>query len=204
MLQPNAGRDEEAAFLEIQEFLEALGLPVPRVYAHDRSQGIVVLEDLGDNLLESVVGRASRAELRAIYGEAVKLLLRMRMPQATYLVRAFDQILTAKLMEDALFLIHFVQGLCKTKPQPPHWKTFSRHLRTMAQPRIFTHWDFIKKLIPKESPLQCWTSRCRMGLPNDPASLLRDLYVNLPEELPRNSDRLYDEIGKRESRNRFR
>ena len=64
MLQPHPGRDEEAAFLEIQEFLEALGLPVPRVYAHDRNQGIVVLEDLGDNLLESVVERASGTELR--------------------------------------------------------------------------------------------------------------------------------------------
>ena len=57
MLQPHPGRDEEAAFLEIQEFLEALGLPVPRVYAHDRNQGLVILEDLGDNLLESVVER---------------------------------------------------------------------------------------------------------------------------------------------------
>ncbi len=103
MLQPHAGRGEEAAFLEVQEFLEALGLPVPRVYARDRKQGIVVLEDLGDNLLESAVERLSGTQLREVYGEAVNLLLKMRRATSNLAsgCRAFSLTFDeAKLMEE--------------------------------------------------------------------------------------------------------
>jgi aminoglycoside/choline kinase family phosphotransferase len=195
MLQPHAGRDEEAAFLEIQEFLEALGLPVPRVYAHDRSQGIVILEDLGDNLLESVVERASRAELRAIYGEAVKLLLRMRRATSnlTSGCRAFDLAFDeAKLMEEMHFFhTHFVEGLCKTKLSAAASSILEEFFlsicRTLAaQPRIFTHRDFhSRNLILQGNRLVMLDFQdARMGPAQyDLASLLRDSYVTLPEEL---------------------
>lgn len=195
MLQPHSGRDEEAAFLEIQEFLEALGLPVPRVYAHDRNQGLVILEDLGDNLLESVVERASRTELREIYGEAVKLLLRMRHATSnlTSGCRAFDLAFDeAKLMEEMhFFLSHFIQGLCKTKLSTAASSIledfFLSICRTLAaQPRIFTHRDFhSRNLILYQNHLVMIDFQdARMGPAQyDLASLLRDSYVTVPEDL---------------------
>jgi aminoglycoside/choline kinase family phosphotransferase len=215
MLQPHPGRNEESAFLEIQEFLEALGLPVPRVYAHDRSQGIVILEDLGDNLLESVVERASRAELRAIYGEAVKLLLRMRHATSnlTSGCRAFDLAFDeAKLMEEMhFFLTHFVQGLCKTKLSAAASSILEEFFlsicRTLAaQPRIFTHRDFhSRNLILQGNRLVMLDFQdARMGPAQyDLASLLRDSYVTLPEELVEELLTAYlDEIG--ETKDSFR
>ncbi|MGO9569223.1 MAG: aminoglycoside phosphotransferase family protein [Desulfomonilaceae bacterium] len=195
MLQPHAGRDDEAVFLEIQEFLEALGLPVPRVYAHDRGQGLVVLEDLGDNLLELVVERVSPIQLREIYGEAVKLLLRMRRAtsnlssgcRAFYL--AFDE---AKLMEEMhFFLTHFVKGLCKIElsiaASSILEEFFLSICRTLAaQPRIFTHRDFhSRNLILHEKRLVMIDFQdARMGPAQyDLASLLRDSYVTLQEDL---------------------
>jgi N-acetylmuramate 1-kinase len=195
MLQPHAGKNEEAAFLEIQGFLEALGLPVPRVYAHDRNQGVVVLEDLGDNLLESVVERASRAELGEIYREAVKLLLRMRHATSnlTSGCRAFDLAFDeAKLMEEMhFFLTHFVEGLCKTKlsgAASSILKDFFLSIcRTLAvEPRIFTHRDFhSRNLILQGNRLVMIDFQdARMGPAQyDLASLLRDSYVTLPEDL---------------------
>ena len=195
MLQPHAGRDEEVAFLEIQEFLEALGLPVPRVYAHDKKQGLVVLEDLGDKLLESVVEQLSGTQLRDVYEEAVNLLLRMR--RATVNLAsgcrvfslAFDE---AKLMEEMhFFLTHFVKGLCKIEPSVAASSTledfFLRVCRTLAaQPRIFTHRDFhSRNLILHENRLVMIDFQdARMGPAQyDLASLLRDSYVTLPEDL---------------------
>ena len=64
MVMPQAGLGEEDSFLQIREFLADHALPVPRLHEHDRNLGMVVLEDLGDDLLESVVARSSEDEIR--------------------------------------------------------------------------------------------------------------------------------------------
>jgi N-acetylmuramate 1-kinase len=219
MLQPHPGKDEESAFLEIREFLEVLNLPVPRVYAHDRSQGVVVLEDLGDNLLESVVERASRAELRERYGEAVKLLLRMRHATSNLSsgCRAFDLAFDeAKLMEEMhFFLTHFVEGLCQTKLSAAASSILEEFFLSIcrilaAQPRIFAHRDFHSRnlILQGNRLIMIDFQDARMGPAQyDLASLLRDSYVTLPEELVEELLADYmDEIGetKAASRTRFR
>lgn len=195
MLQPHAGRDEEAAFLEIQEFLEALDLPVPRVYAHDKEQGIVVLEDLGDHLLESAVEQLSGTQFREVYEEAVNLLLRMRRATSNLASScrafslAFDE---AKLMEEMhFFLTHFVKGLCKREPSAAAYSTLEDFFLSIcrilaAEPRIFTHRDFhSRNLIIHENRLVMIDFQdARMGPAQyDLASLLRDSYVTVPEDL---------------------
>ena len=55
MVSQNPVSNEESLFLHIQGYLENLALPVPRILAHNPMRGIVILEDLGDNLLESVI-----------------------------------------------------------------------------------------------------------------------------------------------------
>lgn len=219
MLQPHAGRNEEAAFLEIQEFLEARGLPVPQVYAHDSSQGLVVLEDLGDNLLESVVERASGTQLRKIYGDAVKLLVSMR--RATNNLGsgcrafnlAFDE---AKLMEEMqFFLTHFVGGLCKIELSAAASSILEEFFLTIcrtlaAQPRIFTHRDFHSRnlMLSKDRLVMIDFQDARMGPSQyDLASLLRDSYVTLPEDLVEELLTAYmDAVGETagSSRDRFR
>ena len=77
---PVPGDDE--TFLEVQRFLGNLELPVPAVYAHHAQEGIVVLEDLGDDLLETVVERSDETQVARLYKQAVDLLLTMR--RATY------------------------------------------------------------------------------------------------------------------------
>ncbi len=207
MVQPHPGTDGQAAFLEIQRFLESLDLPVPRIYAHDKERGIVVLEDLGDDLLESVVERASGDRLRQIYGEAVNLLLRMRRatskPSST--CRAFDLAFDEKkLMEEMHFFItHFVKGLCKTEPTAAAASTLEDFFMTIcrllaAQPRVFTHRDFHSRnlMLHDNHLVMIDFQDARMGPAEyDLASLLRDSYVTLPEELVEELLTLYtDEI----------
>ena len=195
MVQPHPGTDGEAAFLEIQRFLESLELPVPRIYAHDEERGIAVLEDLGDDLLETVVERASDDKLRQMYGEAVSLLLRMRRAtsKSSLPCRAFDLAFDEKkLMEEMhFFLTHFVKGLCRIEPTATAASTleefFLKICRLLAaQPRIFTHRDFhSRNLILRNNHLVMIDFQdARMGPAQyDLASLLRDSYVTLPETL---------------------
>ena len=62
MAYHDAGIGDEESFLEIQRFLKDLGLPVPAIYNHFREDRVVLLEDLGDDLLEKVVERSDKTQ----------------------------------------------------------------------------------------------------------------------------------------------
>lgn len=61
-------------FLEIAELLQARGLPVPAIYAHDLDHGVVLLEDLGDVTLHEELTRIASEDWPELYGRAVDLL----------------------------------------------------------------------------------------------------------------------------------
>lgn len=219
MLLPHPGENEEASFLELQSFLSGLGLPVPDVYFHDADQGIVVLEDLGDQLLETVVEKASAELLTRWYEEAVDLLLRMRRAigrsnsTCTAFSLAFDQ---TKLMQEMdFFMTHFVRGLCKMEPSSAATETLNEFFTGIcrllaAEPRIFTHRDYhARNLIVRGSRLVMIDFQdARMGPAQyDLASLLRDSYVTVPDDLVETSTDRYRESvpePERQSPDRFR
>jgi len=195
MLSPNPGKNEEASFLELQIFLSSHGLPVPKVYFHDAHQGLVVLEDLGDHLLETVVDGAATEMVTRLYEEAVDLLLWMRAvigrsnSSCVAFGLAFDE---AKLMQEMdFFMTHFVRGLCRTEPSAAASASlnefFDKICRILAaEPRIFTHRDYhARNLMVKNASLVMIDFQdARMGPAQyDLASLLRDSYVSVPEDL---------------------
>lgn len=218
MLQAHSGQNEEASFLDVQRFLENLGLPVPRVYDHDPTEGLIVLEDLGDELLEVVVQREDEAQTRALYFEAVDLLVRMRYAiegcscKCGAFDLAFDQ---AKLMQEMdFFVTHFIRGLSATEPSLQASGTlqefFARICGLLAEePRIFTHRDYhARNLLIHEGRLVMIDFQdARMGPAQyDLASLLRDSYVTLPEDfIEELIGRYLEGVGEREieSRERF-
>ena len=60
-------------FLTIGAHLRAIGLNPPAVLAEDRSSGLLLLEDLGDDLFARVMARNPGAEIR-LYREAIDVL----------------------------------------------------------------------------------------------------------------------------------
>jgi len=219
MLSPDPGKNEEASFLELQTFLSSHGLPVPEVYFHDAHQGLVVLEDLGDLLLETVVDGAPTEVVTRLYEEAVDLLLLMRRAigrsnsSCVAFGLAFDE---AKLMQEMdFFMTHFVRGLCKIEPSNAAIASmnefFDRICRILAaEPRIFAHRDYhARNLMVKNGSLVMIDFQdARMGPTQyDPASLLRDSYVSVPEDLVENLIERYREgvpESDRQSSDRFR
>lgn len=218
MVLANPGRNEEASFLDVQAFLENLGLPVPHVYAHHPSEGLIVLEDLGDELLETVIAQADEKQIRELYAHAVDLLIRMR---AAVLESgstcgafdlAFDQ---AKLLwEMDFFVTHFIKGLAGIEPSPAASEALAAFFMTICsrlaeEPRIFTHRDYhARNLILRNGSLVMIDFQdARMGPAQyDLASLLRDSYVTLPEDLVQELIARYLEcVGEKaaDSRERF-
>ncbi len=65
------GPPPELPFLNVQRYLAGGGLPVPRVYRHDMSLGLVALEDLGDRTFEMAVKEDSPLDRRARYRQAM-------------------------------------------------------------------------------------------------------------------------------------
>src|SRR5438132_1345367 len=156
-LPPEPGKSEEASkeaaakdlpFLNVQRYLERIGVRVPRVYVDAHRRGFVVLEDLTDRTLEMALRGGDR---RQIYGRAIDQLARLRAhaerdPDASCLAfgRAFDFDLYQWEFE------HFIEyGLLGrgSKPSDAELRelreNFTRISRELAAaPRGFTHRDY--------------------------------------------------------------
>jgi len=219
MRLPGLAPNEGASFLDVQSYLEDLGLPVPEIYGHQPAECLLLLEDLGDLLLETAVQEASPDSIKDLYREAVDLLVEMRRRSAASsvdcvaLYLAFDE---KKLMEEMRFFMdHFVRGLCASEPSPAAVSDlgdfFSRICSILAaEPRIFTHRDYHARnlLIHRGRLFMIDFQDARMGPAQyDLASLLRDSYVTLPEDLVVELLGRYmdaTEVNAAESRSRFR
>jgi N-acetylmuramate 1-kinase len=195
MQYPEPATPDLASFLDVHAFLAARGLPVPKIHSVFPTDGLVILEDLGDDLLETLVEQSTQDRIFHLYTQAVDLLLTMR--RVTRGVRsgcvafqlAFD---LKKLMQEMeFFMTHFVRGLCKTQPSQATSHTIERFFSRIcgllaSEPRILTHRDYHSRnlMVHKESLVMIDFQDARMGPAQyDLASLLRDSYVTLPDEL---------------------
>lgn len=88
----------ELPFLNVQRYLAAGGVPVPRVYKADLTRGLIALEDLGDRTFESVVKDASPERRRTFYRMALAHIAELQQlgrrnadPACIAFGRRFDQ-----------------------------------------------------------------------------------------------------------------
>lgn len=70
------GVDENDSYFHIGQHLFRRGLPVPQILWSDLSQGLFLVEDVGDLHLQGLALRC-RNSLSSIYGHGVKLLVRL-------------------------------------------------------------------------------------------------------------------------------
>ena len=195
MAYHDAGIGDEEGFLEIQRFLKNSGLPVPAIYNYFREDRVVLLEDLGDDLLEKVVERSDKTSVAGLYRQAVDLLLTLR--KATMKLSsgcrafnlAFDQ---EKLMQEMeFFKDHFVRSLCRINSSASASVALDRFFLKICsilaeEPKIFTHRDYHSRnlILSGDQLVMIDFQDARMGPAQyDLASLLRDSYVTLPEQL---------------------
>jgi N-acetylmuramate 1-kinase len=182
-------------FVLVSRLLRAVPLPVPEILHHSDPLGIIGLQDLGDVTLQAHVGAAPSGEHAALYREAVSFIARLQQRGADlesdeyppYGI-AFD---TNKLAwELEFFFKYFVTAYRGVSPSVEVQKALSEEWfliiqELAAEPRVLCHRDYHSRnlMLHSGSLFIIDFQDARMGPDTyDLVSLLRDSYVDLPEQ----------------------
>jgi len=182
-------------FLNVARLFQEIPMPVPRIQDVAGELGILLLEDVGDDLLQSVAETASADLKGRLYREAVELLLRLQrrgaeLEGAEYIPYRifFDE---EKLRwELDYFRKHFLEGLRRARPSPAEQEALAGAFGRMASelaalPRVLCHRDYhARNLMVREGSLVVLDFQdARLGPATyDLVSLLRDSYVRHPAD----------------------
>jgi aminoglycoside/choline kinase family phosphotransferase len=194
-IYPEPFADAELPFTVIRQLLAGFGLPVPEVLASDGVRGVVLLQDLGDLTLQELLRDRQDGERDELYREAVDQLARLqreaaRAPQrAPCFQVAFD--IEKLSWELHYFEKHFLEGFRGCALSVEDRATLAESFHRLAEeiaswPRVLCHRDFHSRNLMRHDAALYWIDfqDARMGPATyDLASLLRDSYVDLPEEL---------------------
>jgi len=184
----------ELPFLNVQRYLERIGVRVPHVLLDAAKDGFLVIEDLTDRTLERALKEGM--DRKKLYTEAIDRLARLRAhaeqnpdPSCLAWTRAFDYDLYHWEFE------HFIEyGLLGRRAKPSeaelailrhHFAHICRELA--AAPRSFTHRDYqsrnIMVLPSGEQVVIDFQDALQGPRQYDLVALLRDSYVELDRPL---------------------
>jgi len=196
MVLPEPHWDGPLPFLVVRDYLARCGVRMPDIYHYDPPQGVVLLEDLQDCLLEECVKGQPIEVQRDWYRRAIDLLVEMQVRscrcwdgQELGYQRAFD---TDRFLWEMRRFLTYVIGHYQQKSVPPGDRDVLEEgceavARTLcAQPKILTHRDYHCRNIMVRDRQLCMIDfqDARLGPRQyDLASLLRDSYVVLPDDL---------------------
>jgi len=181
----------ELPFLNIQRFLQKNELPVPQVLGVDQTKGWIVLQDLGEQSLESLIKNAAPEMIFFFYKQAIDLLVRLQKTTATPNAdcQAFSRHFDFKLLfwEFEHFLEYGIEDRLQIKINPEDRKamqTWGEKLchEIEAMPYGFTHRDFQSRnlmLHGYEFYLIDFQDALQGPTVYDLVALLRDSYVDL-------------------------
>jgi aminoglycoside/choline kinase family phosphotransferase len=178
------------------EYLERLGVPVPRIQEVFENEGAVLLEDLGDTTLQGALLKDPSIDRWPLYREAIDIIILLQErgtrelpPNATARQSALDE--EKFLWELDHFFRHFVRGFRRAHPDADEEAGLRSFFQWLAASlgstrRVLCHRDFqSRNLMVTPGGLRVVDYQdARMGPPSyDLASLLRDSSLDLDEDL---------------------
>ena len=194
-LYPEGFIPEQSTYLTLRSLLAEWGLPVPAVVDCDGARGVVLLEDLGDCTLQQRVAVATRAEREDLYRHAIADLVRMQRAADSGTRRAacFDLAFDVEKLSWELdfFVEHFMQGWRGRRLSEEERSALAQGFDGLSReiaawPRVLCHRDYHSRNLMWRAGRLYWVDfqDARMGpVTYDVASLLRDSYVDLDEEM---------------------
>ena len=216
-LYPEPFVAEKLSFLGIRDLFDGYGLAVPEVVDVDGPRGVVLQEDLGDRTLQEVLKDASAARREELYLEAVDGIVVLQRKavegqrRADCFRIAFD--IEKLSWELHYFLKHYLEGYRQRELTVEDRATLSEAFHLLCQeiaswPRTLCHRDYHSRNLMLHGDRLFWIDfqDARMGPATyDLASLLRDAYVDVPEELAGAlAERFRQQAVPEESRELFR
>jgi aminoglycoside/choline kinase family phosphotransferase len=194
-LHPEPFEYEALPFVRVASLFRTMALPVPDIIGHAEDLGVLVLQDLGDVTLQAYLGAVQPVQHEGLYRQAVAFLeiLQRRgaelasIDHPAYRI-AFDvEKLTWEL---DFFTKHFIEGFRGTRMSAAQHAALAEEWRSLAEdlasePRVLCHRDYhSRNLMLNAGDLYIIDFQdARLGPDTyDLVSLLRDSYVDLPEE----------------------
>jgi aminoglycoside/choline kinase family phosphotransferase len=181
----------ELPFSVMQRMLLTWGIPTPRIEDEDPQRGIVVQQDLGDRMLQSVLADTPQRKVTALYKTAISDLARLQLeagrgPQtAACFGVAFD--IEKLSWELHYFVKHFLEGLRERDLGVGDRSALGESFHGLSAeiaswPQVLCHRDFHSRNLMLHEGLLYWIDfqDARMGPATyDLVSLLKDSYVDL-------------------------
>lgn len=183
-------------FVNVARLLAEMPVPIPHVRGEAADLGVLALDDLGDLTLQARVGAAHGDERLALYRQAISYIeifqrrgRELERPEFLPYRVAFD---VEKLTWEMNFFIkHFLEGYRGVGLSAADRAALDAELGRMnveiaAEPRVLCHRDYHSRnlmLLGRQLYVIDFQD-ARMGPDTyDLVSLLRDSYVDLPDEL---------------------
>ena len=193
-LLPQPFEPDEEPFLNVARLFDRLSVRVPALRDVAGAEGILLLEDCGDELLQTLAEHASRESLGALYGKALAILARIQSRGAELQSSgsgflpygiAFDEEKLSWELE--YFRRHFLEGFrgasLTSGEKESLQESFSRLAGEIARlPRVLCHRDYHSRnlMVVDDEIVVLDFQDARMGpVSYDLVSLLRDSYVSL-------------------------
>jgi aminoglycoside/choline kinase family phosphotransferase len=183
------------SFVNVARLLSQMPVPIPKLLGHAEDLGVLAQEDLGDVTLQAHLGAASASEHAALYRQAVALIATLQrrgeeLASPAYLPYgvAFD--VDKLTWELDFFIKHFVEAYRGIVIAPAARDELRREFASLiqflaAERRVLCHRDYhSRNLMLHGGQLYIIDFQdARMGPDTyDLVSLLRDSYVDLPEQ----------------------
>jgi aminoglycoside/choline kinase family phosphotransferase len=182
-------------FVNVARLLARMPVPIPDVLGDAGDLGVIALQDLGDVTLQAHLGAASPAEHAALYRQATALIATLQRrgaeltsPEFLPYGIAFDvEKLTWEL---DFFMKHFLEAYRGATIAPAEYDALRAEFAVIveelaAEPRVLCHRDYHSRnlMLHDEQLFIIDFQDARMGPDTyDLVSLLRDAYVDLPEQ----------------------
>jgi aminoglycoside/choline kinase family phosphotransferase len=181
--------EDNQLFVELSQAYAERGLLAPKVVAFDLAQGFMCLSDLGDELLLSALNPTS---VDKYYQQALALL--PQIAQITGTARGPLPSYDATRLSDEmnLFIEWFLPRHLDFTPDAAQCQMMEKAFaaitnNAVTQPQVAVHRDFHSRnlMITEDDQLSVidYQGALLGGVTYDPASLLRDCYIQWPDEV---------------------
>ncbi len=174
-------REDTAAFVDIAQRLADAGIHVPRIEAHDRAGGFVLMSDMGDT---AYIDRLGEADGPALMDAAVDTLVRMQADTPSADLPPYDAGRLRAELE--LFPRWYVRAHLGIEPGADWWRRWQALRedlieRALAQPHVFVHRDYMARNLMVTTPcpgVLDFQDAVHGPITYDLASLLRDAFAS--------------------------
>ena len=183
MVAPPAVENVQA-FVDVAERLAASGICVPMIHASDLAQGLLLLDDLGDDLYRQLINDAT---VEPCFAEIIPVLGELARAVSTEGLAPYNPVLLQQELDEfpEWYLQHHKQQPFSVEEQQ-QWQQFCQCLlaELTAQPQVFVHRDFMSSNLLRTADGQVgvidFQDAVQGPVTYDLASLLWDRYDSWP------------------------